>query len=540
MRRSTIRRMLAAITCSVLGVALLFGGLGRVTVVEASSHREAPLTRQDPRADNTDVYAFVSPDRPGSVTLIGSWIPFEEPADGPDFYNFDENVLYEIKIDNSGDGIEDLSLQVSFTSQVINPNTFTYNSGPITSLTDPDFNFRQFATVTARIRQGNSFTTFPLGTNLPTPPVNVGPRSTPNYETLATSSITDIPTGAGNIRFFAGQRDDGFYIDIGSSFDLFGLRPFNSAHLIPLPNAPGVDTVAGYNVHSIAIQVPISLLTRSGVAPVSSTDPTAVIGVWATSSRQTTSVIATGSVAGVGGQTGGTNQRTLSGPFVQVSRLGNPLINELLVPRGTTAPTVTAGAKDRFNASSPSGDAAFASFFSDPEPARLLGPGVPDVYPTINTPPTPRNDVVTIFGTGIPANTPGLPPTFTTFLSDGQPHEMVRLNVAIPPTATPNRLGLLGNDPAGFPNGRRVGDDVVDIELRVFAGGTPFTPAFNVSPNNILGDGANNNDRPFLTTFPYLASPVSGYENSLHGLTGSTDTTAPGTGSPAATPTPRP
>lgn len=507
-------------------------------VVKASSHREAPLISADPLADNTDVYAFVSPDRANTVTLLANYIPFEEPAGGPTFFKFDDSVLYEIKIDNSGDGVEDLSLQFRFNSTAVNPNTFLYNTGQITSLSDPDWNIRQTMNVTAQVRQGASFTTFNLGTNLPTPPVNIGPRSTPNYETaLAQPSISTIPTGAGDIQVFAGQRDEGFYIDLGSIFDLLGLRPFNSAHLIPLANAPGVDATAGYNVHTIAIQIPTSLLTSTGALPTSSTDPNAVLGIWATASRQTTSVIATGAGAsGVGGLTGGTGQIARSGNFVQVSRLGNPLVNELLIPLGTTQPGVVAGTRDKWNASSPRDDSQFASFFQDPEPARLIDA----LYPAISVPPPPRNDVVTIFGTGIPANTPGLPATYTTFLSDGQPHEMMRLNVAIPATPTPNRLGLLGNDAAGFPNGRRVGDDVVDIELRVLAGGTPFTPAFNISPNNILGDGVNQNDRPFLLSFPYLASPVSGYENPLHGLTGSTDTTAPGTGSPSSTPTPRP
>jgi hypothetical protein len=517
---------------------LLFGGLPRTSVVQASSHREAPLIAADPEADNTDVYAFVSPDRPNSVTLIANYMPFEEPSGGPGFYKFDDSVLYEIKIDNTGDGIEDLSLQFRFNSTAVNPNTFLYNTGQITSLTDPDWNERQTMNVTAMIRQGNTFTNFNLGTNLPTPPVNIGPRSTPNYETaLAEPSVSTVPTGAGNIQVFAGQRDEGFYIDLGSIFDLLGLRPFNSAHLIPLANAAGVDFTAGYNVHSIAIQVPTSLLTRTGQLPTSSTDPNAVLGIWATASRQTTSVIASGAGStGVGGQTGGTGQITRTGNFVQVSRLGNPLVNELLIPLGTTQPGVVAGTKDKWNASSPRDDSQFASFFSDPEPARLIDA----LYPAISVPPPPRNDVVTIFGTGIPAGSVPGAPNYATLLSDGQPHEMMRLNVAIPATATPNRLGLLGNDLAGFPNGRRVGDDVVDIELRVLAGGTPFTPSFNVSPNNILGDGVNQNDRPFRTTFPYLASPVSGYENPSHGLTGSTDTTALGTGSPSATPTPRP
>lgn len=522
-----------------IGAALTWGLFGAADrqPAQASSHREAPLRRSDPRADNTDVYAFISPDRPNTVTLIANYIPFQEASDGPDFYNFDPTVLYEIKIDNTGDGVEDLSLQYRFTSNVIDTNTFLYNKGPITSLTDPNFNFRQTMTLSAQVRQGSGFTTFNLASNLPLPPVNIGPRSTPNYENLVNSSIATIPTGAGNIRAFAGQRDDPFYIDLGSAFDLLGLRPFNTAHLIPRPVSPGVDFLAGYNVHTIAIQIPTSLITRTGTLPSGPTDPNAVVGVWATASRMSMAVtnVGTGG-AGVGGATGGTGGVTQSGTMVQVSRLAQPLVNELLIPRGTAMPTSSPGTKDRFNSSSPRDDSQFAAFISDPEPSRLIRM----LYPSITVPAAPRNDVVMIFATGIPAGAVPGAPTFTTFLSDGQPHEMARLNLAIPATATPNRLGLLANDPAGFPNGRRPGDDVVDIELRVLAGGTPFTPPTNVAPNNILGDGVNANDRPFLTTFPYLATPVSGYENSLHGLTGSTDTTVTGTGSPASTPTPRP
>lgn len=534
--RRLLRRSLFVAALGLLGLALVIGP-AKLPVAQASSHREAPLISADPLADNTDVYAFVSPDRPSTVTLIANYIPLEEPSGGPNFFKFDDNVLYEIKIDNSGDGVEDLSLQFRFNTQAGNPNTFLYNTGPITSLADPNWNIKQFMNVSVQVRQGSNFSTFNLGSNLPTPPVNIGPRSTPNYEALANAAITTVPLGsAGNALIFAGQRDEGFYVDLGSVFDLLGLRPFNAAHAIPRPAAPGVDFTAGYNVHSIAVQIPISLLTRTGRTPSGSTDPNAVIGVWATASRQTTNVLAAGSgAAGTGGATGGTGQPTLSGNFVQVSRLANPLVNELLIPLGTPKPGVTAGTKDRFNASSPRDDAQFASFFQDPEPSRLIKL----LYPSLNVPAAPRNDVVTIFGTGIPAG--GVPgaPNYATFLSDGQPHEMMRLNMSIPPTATPNRLGLLANDVAGFPNGRRVGDDVVDIELRVLAGGTPFTPATNVAPNNQLGDGVNQNDRPFLTVFPYLATPVSGYENPLHGLTGTTDTTAAGTGSPSATPTPR-
>jgi hypothetical protein len=322
-------------------------------------------------------------------------------------------------------------------------------------------------------------------------------------------------------------------------FDLFGLRPFNSAHLLPRTNTPGVDGLAGFNVSTIAIQGPIASVTRTGAAPTGPNDPNAVISVYSASSR--TAMIAfaedrSGSVA-------------FSGNFVQVSRLGNPLVNELLIPLGM---------KDRFNASLPGSDAQFLNFVLDPEPARLFGyPGAAgspgklfDVYPSFDAPAPPRPDVANVFLTGLPGlnlqtNTSGNPSVaaYAQQPANTVPQDRLRLNLAIPPTAgtasaagTANRLGFLGGDPAGFPNGRRVGDDVVDIELRALAGAV-LGPA-NVAPNNLLGDGVNSNDVPFLTVFPYLATPRSGYDSPTSTAVGTTDTNAAAT--PPTAPTPRP
>ena len=288
--RKTTQTFLTMAVAAITTTAILISGFQGTPTVKASSHREAPLIATDPTADNTDVYAFVSPDRPNSVTMLANFIPLEEPASGPNFFRFDDNVLYQIRLDNNGDGRLDLALQFRFNTVVGNGNTFLYNTNTIDSLSDPDWNVKQFMSVTAQIRQGSpatpTFTTFNLGTNLPTPPVNIGPRSTPNYETnLAEPSISTIPTGAGNIRVFAGQRDEGFYVDLGSTFDLLGERPFNSAHLAPLPTSNGVDATAGYNVHTIAIQVPTQLLTSTGALPTGPSDPNAIIGVYSTASR---------------------------------------------------------------------------------------------------------------------------------------------------------------------------------------------------------------------------------------------------------------
>ena len=204
----------------------LAGLLAAVVPGQTSSHREAPRISEDPLADTTDVYAFVSPDRPDTVTFIANWIPLEEPAGGPNFFKFGDDVRYRINIDNNGDAADDIIYEWRFTTKVVNPNTFLYNTGPITSLNDPHFNIRQYYSV-AKI-QGDSRKI--IGEGLATPPVNIGPRSTPNYEALARSAVYDLP---GGYKSFVGQRDDPFFVDLGSIFDLGGLRPLNSAHALP-------------------------------------------------------------------------------------------------------------------------------------------------------------------------------------------------------------------------------------------------------------------------------------------------------------------
>jgi Domain of unknown function (DUF4331) len=392
----------------------------------ASSHREAPLISQDPLADNTDVYAFVSPGNPDRVTLIANFIPLQSPFSGPNFWKFDDNVLYEIMVDNNGDAVEDITYQFRFRSDVRNRNTFLYNTGVITSIDDPDWNVRQFYQVT-RVdgprREGRATV---LADNLPTPPVNVGLRSLPNYASVAGQAVVQL---SGGTQVFAGQRDEGFYVNLGV-FDLLGVPPADT-------NTP--DSTAGLNVHTIAIEVPIASLTANGSRPTSAGDASAVIGVWSTASRP--SVMA----REVGGA------QSFSGRWIQVSRLGHPLVNEVVIP---------VGVKDTFNSLEPTGDGAALQFVTDPEVPKLL-----NLLFGVRSPGVPRNDLVTIFLTGIP----GLnqPPSV-------RPAEMLRLNVAIPPTPNPNRFGVLGGDLAGFPNGRRVGNDVTDITLRAAAGATPW------------------------------------------------------------------
>ena len=284
----------------------------------ASSHREAPLISQDPLADNTDVYAFVSPASPDKVTLISNFIPLQLPASGPNFWKFDDNVLYEIMVDNNGDAVEDITFQFKFRTEVRNQNTFLYNTGPITSLDDADWNVRQFYDV-IRIDGPRRFGyRRVLAEDVPSPPVNVGNRSLPNYDMVAAQAIRMLDNG---IQVFAGQRDEGFYVNLGV-FDLLSVPPVDF-------NTP--DSTAGLNVHSIAIELPIAMLTSNRRRPQSATDANAVIGVWSTASRQTFTARAGGDEAHFGN-------------WVQVSRLGQPLVNEVVIPMGL---------KDKFNSIPP-------------------------------------------------------------------------------------------------------------------------------------------------------------------------------------------
>jgi len=456
-------RKLAFVTAVLLAAGIYFSPL------RASSHREAPLISQDPLADNTDVYAFVSPERPDRVVLIADFIPLEFPSSGPNYWKFDDNVLYEIMVDNTGDAVEDLTYQFRFTTQVANPNTFLYNTGQVTSIDDPDLNVRQFFAVTEVRGPRRTGPRAVIGQNMHVLPVHVGQISMPNYVGDLGSGVHQL--SADGIRAFAGPRDDPFFVDLGATFDLLQLRTLNGK------TGAAVDGLGNYNVHTIALEIPISRLTRTGTSPSGASDPNASIGVWSTASRPATTTRTPGNAVS-------------SGDFVQVSRLGMPLVNEAVIPLGV---------KDTFNGLEPTGDGAALGFVTNPTVPPLL-----QALFGLRTPPTPRNDLVTIFLTGIPNlnQRPGVTPS-----------EMLRLNVAIPPTPNPNPLGVLGGDTAGFPNGRRLTDDVVDIELRAVAGATPLTPNFNNGINAQLGDGVAGNDKPFLTSFPFVATPHAGNIN---------------------------
>jgi hypothetical protein len=458
-----------------------------------SSHREAPEISKDPVADSTDVYAFVSPDDPDTVTLIANYLPLQGPAGGPNFYEFGDDVLYEIHIDNTGDGRADVTYQFRFTTTITNPHTFLYNTGPIQSLTSANWNRRQTYSVTRVDSRGRSTE---LGDGLTCPPCNIGPLSTPDYPSLAQGAVHSL---GHERRVFAGQRAEGFYVDLGAIFDLGDLRPIANLHAtFGLPGVaagPGVNTTAQLNVHSIALQVPVRELTRDGWHGADAADPRAVIGVWTTASRRKVTLreLQPGHDAD-------------SGPYVQVSRLGNPLFNEVLVPMAR---------KDEWNSLPPSDDKLFAQYVAHPELASLLPVLYPGAFPhlaALNAAGTARADLLAILLTGIPS---GIVPGFQNYTGVVQA-DMLRLNVAIPPAAHPNPLGLVGGDPAGFPNGRRAADDVVTVELRAVAGATyalidkTYTPDAAISA---VSDGLTAASVPagYLPHFPYLGVPYSGY-----------------------------
>ena len=411
-----------------------------------SSHREAPAISADPVADNTDLYAFVSADAPSKVTILSNFIPLQEPAGGPNFFLFGDDVLYEIMIDNDGDGIEDITYQFRFKTETVDSPfgpSFLFNIGAIDALNSPNLLVRQTYSVTMVAGRGRRRAAV-LGTGIPTPPPNIGPESTPSYAALAAAAVTDI---GGGRNVFAGQRAEGFYVNLGQIFNLLQI-------------GSSVDYTSGFNVHTIGIQVPIAELTAGS----------SVIGVWTSASRQKATV-----------RDASGHPVHNAGPWVQVSRLGNPLINEVIIPRKK---------KDLWNASEPKDDQQFLPYYLAPELATLLNVvlGLSPPAPTSN-----RADLEAVLLTGLP----GLNFTGETRA------DMLRLNTAIPPAASPNRLGVLADDLAGYPNGRRVGDDVTDIELSAVRGVT-------AGVGSLIGDLVNTNDEAFLGTFPYLGTPHSG------------------------------
>ena len=454
----------------------------------AASHREAPITALDRTADITDWYAFVSYDHPDRVTMILNVDPLLEPSNGPNYFPFDPNVLYEMKVDNDHDGIEDVTFQFRFKTQLRRPGLFTGFVGnlagipPITALDgtgSEGLSLRQTYTVTM-VKDGHSRC---LGGSqtLFAVPSNVGPQTMPDYQSLYHQGIYELNDG---VRVFAGTVDDPFLIDLGAAFDSLNFRMGVGGVLNPQVDGDDThnyapDAVAGFNVNSIVLEVPITWLTVDGKRHPSN-DKNAVIGTYGTTSRPQITVRRS-------------PLRALSaGHFQQIQRMGNPLINELII--GT-------GSKDRFSMDDPKNDAQFANFFLNPLLAQVFGSiGIP-------VPSGPRNDLLPLVTYKAPI-CPGCIPRDAGPIAD-----LLRLNIGIRPTAVgqQKRLGFLAGDMAGFPNGRRPVDDVLDIASRAVGGILVDATKFGTP----IGDGVNLNPEGLATTFPYVLPALSG-RNSHH------------------------
>lgn len=452
-KRSTlVVALAAALIAAALAVSAGFG----------SSHREAPQSSLDPTGDDTDLYAFTADDAPGSVTLVSNWIPFEDPAGGPNFYRFDDSAHYYLNVDNTGDGKADIKYLFRFKTQIRNPDSFLYAAPTVDSLGSPSLNVVQTYSITRETyRNGRETGSRVIARGVPVAPNNIGPKTMPNYDALAAQAIRSLPGGG---KVFAGQRDDPFFVDLGGTFDALTIRNGTG-------NAGGgKDDLAGYNVHSIVLQLPEPAVTRDGQAVSGPTAANAVIGVWSSTERRRLAV-------------GGKRRASR---WVQVSRLGNPLINEVVIPLGQ---------KDRFNATRPQDDAKnYGQYALNPELAKLINV----LYPGLNVPETNRTDIVQALLAGIP--------DVTQIAPDAVPADTLKINLGVPPSATQNRFGVLAGDNAGFPNGRRLDDDVVDISERVVGG-------FLKGNKLPLGDGVDANDKAFLPSFPYVAPPASGLDS---------------------------
>jgi hypothetical protein len=412
--------------------ALIMAGVS-VLVVSGSSHREAPLIAEDQYADNTDVYAFISPEDKDKVVLVANYVPFLLPASGPNFYKFSDEVLYQIRIDNDGDAVADVSYQFDFNTTIQNGDTFLYNTGEVSSLDDESLNVRQTYTLT-RVEESEHGDSKVIGENIPVAPWYVGNRSFPedSYEDVALQAVNEV----GDIKVFAGPRDEPFFVDL-QIFDLLGVS--------------GTPTTDGLNVMSLVLEVPITDVAEDGERPeADSTNPNSVIGVYATANRQSERVLGEDE----GPQT--------SGDWVQVSRLGWPLVNEVVNPLED---------KDKYNRTDPVDDVAnFGENILFPEL-----PGLISALLGLDCAPTPEEGRTDIVGL--------LSPNGTT------PADLLRLNIT---------EGQTSQDTA-FPNGRWLEDDVTDTLLTVLC-----------NSGDPVGDGVDENDLPFSQEFPYLASPHSG------------------------------
>ncbi|WLI91335.1 DUF4331 domain-containing protein [Massilia sp. R2A-15] len=493
-------RALAALISSLM----LAGAFGPA---HASSHREAPFLTNAPKVDGTDFYMFRSyePGRDGYVTMIANYIPFQDPQGGPNFYQFDQNALYEIHVDNNGDAKEDITFQFRFTNtskhtpltvggkQVMIP---LINSGTISGVNPATLNVRETFSIDmvkgdrrAGAAGRTHLTATGGGSSFDKPVDNIGDKTfggASGYETYANQHIYNVSMGAcGTGRVFVGQRKEPFYIAVGKIFDLFNLNPLGPE------NGGNANDLEKKNVSSIAMEVPIACLT-SGSEPV--------IAAWTTASMRQGRLLNPSPASGIN------NATKEGGAWSQVSRVGMPLVNEVVIGMDD---------KDRFNTSRPTGDAQFATYVTNPTLPAL----VETLFPTAKAPTNfPRTDLVAAFLTGIAGvNQSKSQSTVVTY-------EALRLNTSIPPTpiANQNVLGVAAGDNAGFPNGRRPADDVVDVSLRVAMGalcvltGATDTlkvgckPADAPAGGAALTDGVRKAATDFKPAFPYLNTPLPG------------------------------
>jgi hypothetical protein len=449
----------AALAAVLVAVAMSIG----------SSHREAPNTALDPTADDTDVYAFTAADAPKALTVVADWIPFEDPAGGPNFFRFDDRAHYYVNVDNTGDGKHDIRYEFKFKTKIRNKNSFLYALPGVQSFRDPKLNVVQTYRITRETynRKGKKTGEKVIAKNLPVAPNNAGPKTFPNYGKVANQAIRSLKGGG---KVFAGQRDDPFFVDLGMTFDDINFRPGTGTGNM----GGGKDDLAGYNTHSIVLQLPESQVTRNHKAVASAKAKNAVVGVWSSTERRRLQLTAA--------------SRKHRNRFTQVSRLGNPLVNEVVIPLGK---------KDKFNRTRPASDAAnYGQYVLNPELAAVM-----NALFHIGAPEHNRTDIVQAVLQGIPG--------LNQVQGKGAKEPAVdtlKVNLGTPVTPTPNRFAVLAGDNQGYPNGRRLTDDVVDIDLRVFAG---FLKGNKVA----LGDGVDRNDVPFLKAFPYVAPPHPGYDS---------------------------
>jgi hypothetical protein len=458
----------------MLGMMVATGG--------ASSHREAPLIANDPQVDNTDLYAWVDPNDPTKLNVVSLYHPFEMPAGFPNAYTFADDALYTINVDRDGDGRGDLRYGFRFQTTIRNQDTFYSNLTladdlAVTSPSDPDLNIVQtydlFVTEGDRLPDGRSRNVAMLLEDAYTSPNNVGPatHAGTDFATIMSQATQDVP---GHGRFWAGQADDPFFVDLGAIWDLAQLRTITGAN-----GGVGIDAVADYNAQAIVMQLDIPTVIGSDDPLTGQDDPRAAVGIWASTYRKSITVLRpTLETANdvLGASSYESNRPIATGPWVQVSRIGMPLANEVIILLRD---------KDRWNRTAPRADRRFEDYYLNSHLAVLLNAvhGTPGAT-------TNRNDLSAIFLTGIPGLTMVADSPKKAVKSD-----MLRINLAIPNSS--------------FPNGRTLTDDIVDIELSVvgLSDGT-----FEGLKTSGISDGVDANDVPFQDSFPFLGVPHSGFD----------------------------